>query len=183
MDAPAAVLKGTSLAAEVRVAQRGLGGPKVQLVVEDGGRIVQSQEVELPADGESGGARVHLTASEAGPARLPLPRRRPPGEQVGRTTSRTCWSRSRTGAEKILYFEGEPRFELKFLRRAVDGDQNLQLVCLQRTSQNKFLRLDVDDAEELAGGLPDDARGAVPLPRASCWAASRRASSPRTSSA
>ena len=40
------------------------------------------------------------------------------------------------------------------MRRAVEGDKNLQLVCLQRTSQNKFLRLDVDDAEELAGGFP-----------------------------
>ena len=56
--------------------------------------------------------------------------------------------------EKILYLEGEPRFELKFLRRAVAEDKNLQLVCLQRTSQNKFLRLDVDDAEELAAGFP-----------------------------
>ena len=56
--------------------------------------------------------------------------------------------------EKILYFEGEPRFELKFIRRAVAEDKNLQVVCLQRTSQNKFLRLDVDDAEELAGGFP-----------------------------
>ena len=32
--------------------------------------------------------------------------------------------------------------------------KNLQVVCLQRTSQNKFLRLDVDDAEELAAGFP-----------------------------
>ncbi len=33
-------------------------------------------------------------------------------------------------------------------------DKNLQVVTLQRTSQNKFLRLDVDDAEELADGFP-----------------------------
>ncbi|MFQ5789754.1 MAG: hypothetical protein ACE5JI_04680, partial [Acidobacteriota bacterium] len=56
--------------------------------------------------------------------------------------------------EKILYFEGEPRFELKFIRRAVAEDENLQVVCLQRTAENKFLRVDVDDAEELAGGFP-----------------------------
>jgi len=36
----------------------------------------------------------------------------------------------------------------------VADDKNLQVVCLQRTSQNKFLRLDVDDADELAGGFP-----------------------------
>src|SRR5262249_47071325 len=56
--------------------------------------------------------------------------------------------------EKILYLEGEPRFELKFIRRAVQEDANLQVVCLERTSQNKFLRLDVDEPEELASGFP-----------------------------
>jgi uncharacterized membrane protein len=56
--------------------------------------------------------------------------------------------------EKILYFEGEPRFEVKFLRRAVDGDHNLRVVTLLRTSENKFYRVGVDDAEELSGGFP-----------------------------
>ena len=57
VDVPSAVLKGTSLTAEVRFAQRGLGGTKVQLLVEDDGRVVQSQEIQLPEDGESGAAR------------------------------------------------------------------------------------------------------------------------------
>jgi uncharacterized membrane protein len=56
--------------------------------------------------------------------------------------------------EKILYFEGEARFEPKFLRRAVADDKNLQVVTLERTAKNKYLRLDVDDAEELAAGFP-----------------------------
>lgn len=45
--------------------------------------------------------------------------------------------------ERILYFEGAARFEAKFLRRAVQDDKNLQVVTLERTSENKFLRLDV----------------------------------------
>jgi uncharacterized membrane protein len=56
--------------------------------------------------------------------------------------------------EKILYFEGEPRFEVKFIRRAVGDDENLQVSVLQRTAENKFLRLDVDGPEDLAGGFP-----------------------------
>ena len=56
--------------------------------------------------------------------------------------------------EKILYIEGEPRFEMKFIRRAVLDDKNLQVSILQRTAENKFLRLEVDDAEDLAGGFP-----------------------------
>jgi hypothetical protein len=60
----------------------------------------------------------------------------------------------RSGREKILYLEGEPRWELKFIRRAVAADSNLQVVGLQRTATNKYLRLDVDSAGELFGGFP-----------------------------
>jgi uncharacterized membrane protein len=56
--------------------------------------------------------------------------------------------------EKVLYFEGEPRFEVKFMRRAVAEDENIQLVVLQRTAESKFLRLDVDDGSELEFGFP-----------------------------
>ena len=51
--------------------------------------------------------------------------------------------------EKLLYYEGEPRPEMKFLRRAVEDDKNLEVVTLQRTADNKFMRLSVDGPEEL----------------------------------
>jgi uncharacterized membrane protein len=140
--------------AEVRVAQRGLGGSKVQLQVEDGGRLVQSQEVELPADGESAAARVHLTASEAGPRTFRFRVAAHPDEPITENNQHDVLVQVMDRREKVLYLEGEPRFELKFIRRAVFEDKNLQVVCLQRTSQNKFLRLDVDDADELSGGFP-----------------------------
>ena len=154
VDVPSSVLKGTSITAEVRVAQRGLGGSKVQLLVEDAGRVVQSQEIRLPEDGESGAARVHLTAAEAGPRSFRFRIAAQPGEPIVQNNRQDVVIQVADRREKILYLEGEPRFELKFARRAVEGDENLQLVCLQRTSQNKFLRLDIDDPEELAGGFP-----------------------------
>lgn len=154
VEIPASVLKGTSVTAEVRLTQRGLGGRKVQLQVEDAGRVLSSQEVTLPADGESGAARLHITASEAGPRTLRFRVAPQDGEAIAENNQQDVPIEVVDRREKILYFEGEPRFELKFIRRAVAEDKNLQVVCLQRTSQNKFLRLDVDDAEELAGGFP-----------------------------
>ena len=154
VEMPSSVLKGTSVTAEVRVAQRGFGGSKAELRVEDAGRIVQTQEIKLPAEGESASARVHLTASEAGPRTFRFKIAGLPGEPIVENNQQDLLVQVIDRREKILYFEGEPRFELKFIRRAVSGDGNLQVVCLQRTSQNKFLRLDVDDAEELAAGFP-----------------------------
>jgi uncharacterized membrane protein len=154
VDLPSSVLKGTSVTAEVRLAHRGLGGSKVQLQVEDAGRLVQSQEVTLPSDGESAVARVHLTASEAGPRNFRFRVASPPDEPITENNQQDVLVHVSDERQKILYVEGEPRFELKFIRRAVTEDKNVQVVCLQRTSQNKFLRLDVDDGEELAGGFP-----------------------------
>jgi uncharacterized membrane protein len=42
---------------------------------------------------------------------------------------------------------------MKFIRRAVADDKNLLAVALQRTADNKFMRLD-GDPEEVVGGFP-----------------------------
>jgi uncharacterized membrane protein len=154
VDLPSSVLKGTSVTAEVRLAQRGLGGQKVQLQVEDAGRLVQTQEVTLPDEGESAVTRVHLTAAEPGPRTFRFRVAAHPSEPIAENNQQDVLVQVTDDREKILYVEGEPRFELKFVRRAVSEDKNIQVVCLQRTSQNKFLRLDVDDGEELAAGFP-----------------------------
>ena len=72
VSAPRTALKGTSLMVDVVVTQTGYAGETVTLDVEDDGRIVGSQEVKLPADGEPATVRVRFTASEAGPARVPV---------------------------------------------------------------------------------------------------------------
>ena len=52
------------------------------LDVEDEGRIVGSQEVRLPADGEPAAVRVRFTASEAGPRVFRFKVAPRPGEMV-----------------------------------------------------------------------------------------------------
>jgi len=56
--------------------------------------------------------------------------------------------------KRVLYVEGEPRWEFKFLRRAIDSDPSINLVSLLRTSPNKFYRQGVESANELADGFP-----------------------------
>jgi uncharacterized membrane protein len=76
------------------------------------------------------------------------------GEQVTQNNARDALIQVNDRREKVLYFEGEPRFEPKFVRRGVEDDKNLQVVILQRTAENKFLRLDVGSPDELIGGFP-----------------------------
>ena len=77
-----------------------------------------------------------------------------PGEIVTQNNQREALIEVIDRREKLLYFEGEPRPEMKFIRRAVVDDKNLHVTTLQRTADNKYMRLDVDGPEELAGGFP-----------------------------
>ena len=55
---------------------------------------------------------------------------------------------------RILYVEGEPRWEYKFIRRAEDDDKIVQVVSMLRTTENKIYRQGISDPKELADGFP-----------------------------
>ena len=154
VSTPRSVLKGASLLVDVVVSQTGYGGRTVTVDVEDEGRIVGSEQVRLPDDDSPATVRVRATATEAGPRLFKFRVAPQPDEVVAQNNVREALIQVRDVQEKILYFEGEPRFEMKFLRRGVTDDKNLQLVVLQRTADNKFLRLGVDGPDELVGGFP-----------------------------
>ncbi|HEU6450537.1 MAG TPA: glutamine amidotransferase [Gemmatimonadaceae bacterium] len=154
VDAPRSVLQGAALIVNVDVAQRGFGGRTVPLVVEDSGRIVGTQDVTLPSDGDVTTVRVRIPAATPG-ARLFTVRIAPQaGEMVTANNSQTTLVAVRDARARILYIEGEPRFEVKFLHMAVDDDRNLQLVTLMRTAKDRFFRMSIDDSLELLTGFP-----------------------------
>ena len=154
VSTPRSVLKDASLIVDVVVTQTGYAGRTVTVDVEDEGRIVGSEQVRLPADGSPATARVRAAASEAGPRLFKFRVTPLPDEVVTQNNVRETLIQVRDTRERILYFEGEPRFEMKFLRRAIADDKNLSVVSLQRTADNKFMRLGVEGAEELEGGFP-----------------------------
>ena len=154
VNTPRVALKDASLLVDVTVTQTGYAGRTVTIYVEDEGRIVGSEELLLPADGRPATVQVRAAALEAGPRLFKFRVAPLADEMITQNNVRETLIDVRDGREKILYFEGEPRFEMKFLGRAVADDKNLQVVALQRTADNKFLRLGVDDPDELLGGFP-----------------------------
>jgi uncharacterized membrane protein len=151
---PRSVLRGSTVVVDAVVAQTGFRGQTVQLVVEDEGRIVTAQEVQLPSDGTPAAVPVHFTANEAGTRRFRFRVMPLAGELLQDNNHQDALIEVREGPEKILYIEGEPRWEVAFMRRAIADDTQLQLVLLNRTAENKFYRLGVDSGEELANGFP-----------------------------
>ena len=153
VSTPKSVLKDASLMVNIVITHTGYAGRTVTVDVEDEGRIVGSQQVQLPADGSPATARVRATVTDAGPRLFRFRVAQQPDEVVPQNNVREALIEVRDRKERILYFEGEPRFEMKFIRRAVTEDQNLEVVALQRTADNKFLRIG-GEPEELVGGFP-----------------------------
>lgn len=153
VSTPRTVLKDASLLIDVIVRQTGFAGRTVTVDVEDEGRIVGSEKVQLPSDGSPASVRIRAIASEAGPRLFRFRVAPQDGELVPQNNVREALINVRDDQERILYFEGEPRWEMKFLRRAVADDKNLLAVTLQRTADNKYMRL-AGEPDEIVGGFP-----------------------------
>ena len=55
---------------------------------------------------------------------------------------------------RILYVEGEPRWEYKFIRRAEDDDRIVQIASMLRTTANKIYVQGRENDKELLNGFP-----------------------------
>ena len=153
-EVPEKALTGTSMVVTVIVDARGFAGRTVPIVVEDMGRIVTTEEVTLPDDGQPLVTPIAITLDTEGARELTFRIPGQPGERVLENNELHAVVQVRDRTEKILYFEGEPRHEVAFMLRAVQGDENLQVVLLQRTAENKFFRRNLDDPLELVQGFP-----------------------------
>lgn len=154
IESPRSVLRGTTVSAELLVRQRGYGGSIVDLIVEESGRILKTQPIELPGEGQTAPIRVHFTVTEPGPHNYRFYIQERPDEQIDQNNVREVMVLVEDDREKILYLDGEPRYEFKFIRRAVADDENLHVVGVQRVAENKFIRFDLDNPDELMGGFP-----------------------------
>lgn len=154
VEASRRIVRGGTLVADVIVRQRGYDDATVPLIVEDNGQIVARMDVRLPAGSDATPVRVTARLNQAGPRllsfRIPVQDR----EQIAENNAQQALVDVRDDRAKVLYIEGEPRYEVRFIRAAVAADSNLQVVLLQRTADGKFLRLNVDSQDELAAGFP-----------------------------
>lgn len=55
---------------------------------------------------------------------------------------------------RVLYFEGQLRSELKFIKRALEDDQVVDFTSVSRTGTGKLYRQGIKSVNELRGGFP-----------------------------
>ena len=152
---PATALPGSTVSARVTV--RHDDAAATQLKVYDGDNLLQIVPVELAADVGQSIVWVEVEVQDAGPHSLQFSLDPIGGEQEVRNNTRTALVDVQDQQFSVLYFEGEPRWEYKFLRRAVADDADIALMTLLRVSPNKFYRQGISTPEQLAEGFPSTA--------------------------
>ena len=152
-ELPSKALQGSRLQAQVRLRQSGFTGKHARLVLSAGGTILSNREITLgnaPEQIET----VEFNAGKAGVKNVDVKLDALPGETNTENNRLTRILSVDNAKRRILYIEGEPRWEFKFIRRAAEDDPALQIVSMLRTTQNKIYRQGIANANELADGFP-----------------------------
>lgn len=149
---PDRALPGSTVSARVTIQHDSAAGATIK--VYDGDNLLQLVPVELAADINSTTAWVEVELDEAGPHQLRFTVDGEVTEEELRNNTRSTLVDVANQQYRVLYFEGEPRWEYKFLRRAVGNDDDLAVSTLLRVSPNKFYRQGIDSAEQLQDGFP-----------------------------
>jgi uncharacterized membrane protein len=141
-------------AATFTLIQHGYAGQKTTLSVRDGDKTLAAQEVTLAADGRLQSEELFFPVGAAGARSLTFSVEPLSGEENLANNAVTRPILVSDAKRRILYIEGEPRWEYKFIRRAEDSDPTVQIVSMLRTSENKIYRQGIGDPNELAEGFP-----------------------------
>ncbi len=153
ISAPRDMLKESTAVVDVSLRSRGFAGRKAILQVRENDTLLKTEEVTLPADGEITEKTIDLPTKNEG-SRLFSFSIQAQGDRIEQNNTLDSLIRINNDHPQILYIEGEPRWEFKFLRRAMQDDPNIKLITLLRSSQNKFYRQGIDNEQMLAEGFP-----------------------------
>ncbi len=153
---PQRALPESRLPATVSFHQHGYAGSKAKVSLRDGTKILATRDVVLKADGIEQSEQIMFNAGGAGVRTIETTIDPLPNEENAKNNKITRLVNVDSRKPRVLYMEGEPRWEFKFLRRAVEDDRNLHLATILRTTQNKiYVQDDHGDApKNIKDGFP-----------------------------
>ena len=157
VSASQTLLENSVFDVQVDLNHQGYSGQALTLRVMDGETEVSTQQITLASDGSR---RVELEVS---------PERKEPilyelrvdeldGEIVLQNNRyQFLVDNSERPPLNVLYVDGHPRNEFKFIRRAVESDTSLRLASYLRTGPGRFYRQGISSPLELSAGFPTTA--------------------------
>lgn len=127
-----------------------------QLKVYDGDQILSSEDISLPGGGQLSQHVVRIPTGELGVRQLRFVIDPAADERIVENNTYHHPLTVSAREPRVLYVEGEPRWEYKFIRRSVENENFLHLHTMLRTSPNRVYRQGIDNPEQLADGFPTE---------------------------
>jgi uncharacterized membrane protein len=146
-------LADSRLSVRVTFHQYGFAGRKGKLTLREGGKVLAARDVTFGKDGVRTQESLLFNAGAAGAKALEIRFDAQPGERNNKNNATLRLLNVENSKPRILYIEGEPRWEYKFIRRALENDKNVEIVAMLRTTQNKVYRQG-GAATDLKDGFP-----------------------------
>lgn len=153
-EVPARALSESRIAAQVTLRQTGYAQQKAVITVRDESRVLAQHPVTFRADGTPQTETVLFNAGVAGPKSVQIAVNPLQGEESNANNQVTRLVTVEKRKPRILYIEGEPKWEYKFIRRALDEEKTVALSSMVRTTQNKIFRQGIAEPKELEDGFP-----------------------------
>jgi len=146
------VIENSVIELSALIKKRNYAKQDVELELREAGSIIKKQTVSL--EGDATRTSLSFSPQKSGFVTYSLNITPLQDESVAENNSQTFLVDNRNKRARILYVEGYPRAEFKYLRRAVDQDVSIELVSLLRTGPEKFYRQGIENQDELKSGYP-----------------------------
>src|SRR5436190_259408 len=154
VNMPRRVLVGSRVNIEAFVGLTGFGASKVLIGVREDGRAIKTEEFSFRGN-DTQAVNIEITPATSGVHRYTVEVTPLDGELTVENNKQDTLVEVIPGPLRILYVEGEPRWELGKIRESLlPNEKNVTLVCLQRTGENKFYRQGIGSQNELVSGFP-----------------------------
>jgi uncharacterized membrane protein len=140
----------------VAVAEDGLRDEALGFVQAARSAAIGETTVEVSSAEGTERFSMEVTPRETGLRRFALTVAKLPDEQIVANNSRAFSAAVRDPDLKVLYFEGRPRWEFKYLRRALEETPDMRLVSVVRTATESFYVQGGDPDLDFSAGLPKE---------------------------
>jgi uncharacterized membrane protein len=151
-------LADSKIAARISFHQNGYAGKAINLTVRDVSaqqpKVLASRNITLGREGIQQTETLMFNIGGAGAKTIEIAAAPLPGEENTANNAVRRVVNVSSEPRRILYIEGEPRWEYKFIRQAEEDDRMVQIASMVRTSQNKIYRQGISNPKELAEGFP-----------------------------
>ena len=127
LEAPRRVFRGDEISAEITLQNTGIETPELRVnVLEDGRELASFLVDELP-DTEISNWPLRFTMDEPGRHKLSIGFEAVRGEALAENNTAEVWIEVLDDKARVLYLEGSPRWEYRYLKNTWDRDDKISL--------------------------------------------------------